>query len=187
MKSSPCVGSHCSSSPPGSWKCRSKTTLFTRASVHSECLSTSPFVGSLETKYASARSGEWDFCFLPSWTCTLSLSKFWENKISLGFQKYLSWSFGRIPAWWESTISKKAGNKSPEDTDAPSNCITPVAKGRPGLSVAFLLVGPLQENTCLAVFQEESVKSSGNCNALISITKQINTQWPHQRAGEMVN
>lgn len=85
-------------------------------------------------------SWEWRGRFLPfpSWTCTLSLSQFWENQISLGFQKYLSWSFGRIPSLWESAISKKAGNKSPDDTDVPSNCIPPVAKGRPRPSVASL-------------------------------------------------
>lgn len=53
----------------------------------------------LETKYASARNGEWDYCPLPSSTCTLSFSQFSENRVSLGFQKYLSWSFGRIPSW----------------------------------------------------------------------------------------
>lgn len=92
----------------------------------------------LETKYASGRSGDWDSCLFPSSTCTLSLSQFWENQISLGFQKYLSWSFGRIPSWWESAISKKAGNKSLDDTDLPSNCITPVARGRLEPSVASL-------------------------------------------------
>lgn len=110
---------------------------FTGTSVHSEFLSTAPFVGSLETKYASARSGEWDSCLFPSWILTLSLSPFWENQISFGFQKYLSWSIGRIPWWWESTISKKAENKS-DDTDVPGNCMTPVAKGRPRPSVASL-------------------------------------------------
>ena len=106
--------------------------------VHSGFLSTAPFVGSLETKYVSARNGEWDSCLFPSCTHTLSLSKFVGNQISLGFQKYLSWSFGRIPSWWESAFSKKAGNKSPEDTGAPSHCITPVAKSRPLPSVASL-------------------------------------------------
>lgn len=48
-------------------------------------------------------------------------------------------------------------------------------------------LGPFRERSHLAVFQEEADKSSGDCNTLISITKQINTQWPRQRAGEMVN
>ena len=74
--------------------------------------------------------------FLPEHAPYLCL--FWENQISLGFQKYLSWISGRIPSWWESAISKKAGNKSPDDTGIPGNCMTPVAKGRPRPSVASL-------------------------------------------------
>lgn len=130
----------------------------------------------LETKYVPARSGDWDSCLFPSWTCTLSLSQFWENQISLGFQKYLSWSFGRIPSWWESAISKKAGNKSLDDTDVPSNCITPVAGGRLEPSWPPCLVGALQEKILLGRIPRGSwLKSSGSCNALISITNQINT------------
>lgn len=137
IKSSPHVGSPHAAVLPGSGDAGAAQPS-SQVPVHSGFLSTAPFVGSLETKYVSARNGEWDSWLFPSCTHTLSLSKFVGNQISLGFQKYLSWSFGRIPSWWESAFSKKAGNKSPKDTGTPSHCITPVAKSRPLPSVASL-------------------------------------------------
>lgn len=133
IKSSPCVGGpHGSGRPRWALEMSEQCNPFTPASAHSELLSTAicrkPRTLQLEV------GNEIPAFFLPEHT--LSLSKVWENQILLSFQKYLSWSFGRIPSWWESAISKKAVNKSPGNTDFPSNCIIPVAQGRPGPSAA---------------------------------------------------
>lgn len=86
-------------------------------------------------------------------------------------------------------FQRRQGINLPVTQMSQATALLQLPKADPDLTWPCLL-GALQEKVLLGSSPRGSrLKSSGSCNALISITNQINTLWPHQKAwrsGELI-